>query len=110
MISSYKKRIRNPKKYLSQCGYCRLVKQYPDDFTSEHVISQSLGLFGIDTMTLIDLVCRECNQYFGDNLELHLGKDSVFGILYRTIAGVIDYQRFQKTICHKRTRIEPLIH
>jgi hypothetical protein len=60
-------------------------------------------------MTLNDLVCKECNQYFGDNLELALGRDSVFGIVYRSIAGVVTPPKFNKVIRHKRTRIEPSI-
>ena len=68
-----------------------------------------LGLFDTHTMTLNNLVCKECNQYFGDNLELYLGRDSVFGILYRSIAGVITPSKFKKSIRHRRKRIEPSI-
>jgi hypothetical protein len=106
----YTKRVRKSKRYLSQCAYCRVEKKYPEDFSSEHVMPESLGLFGKDTMTLNDLVCKKCNQYFGDTLELALGRDSVLGILYRSLAGIVDSPKFKKIIRHKRTRIEPSIN
>lgn len=31
-------------------------------------------------MTLTNIVCDECNQYFGDNLELHLARNSLEGL------------------------------
>lgn len=94
----------------TKCLYCKQIKIFPQDFNAEHVIPESLGLFGVDTMTLNDLVCKDCNQYFGDFLELSLGRDSVFGILYRSISGVINPKEFEKSIRHKRKRIEPYRH
>jgi HNH endonuclease len=40
----------------------------------EHVMSQALGRF--EQNWTLDCVCDECNQYFADNLELPLGRDS----------------------------------
>ena len=71
------------RKIITQCVYCKAIKLFPEDFNSEHVISQLFGTFGADTMTLNDSVCKVCNKYFADELELHLGRDSIFGILYR---------------------------
>jgi len=45
----------------------------------EHVIPQCLGVFK-NNLTLTELVCNDCNQFFGDNLELALGRDSLEGI------------------------------
>lgn len=57
-------------------------------------------------MTLINCVCRQCNQYFGDELEIHLGRDSIFGILFRSIAQIIDPNKFRRSIRHRRKRLE----
>jgi hypothetical protein len=40
----------------------------------EHVMSQALGTF--EQNWTLDCVSDECNQYFADNLELALGRDS----------------------------------
>ena len=44
----------------------------------EHVIPQSFGLFK-NNFTLIKMVCDDCNQYFGDNLEIDLARDTYEG-------------------------------
>jgi hypothetical protein len=59
-----------------RCIYC-LKDKNPSDFQKrEHVIPQGFGLFTPDNLILRELVCDECNQYFGDHLELYLGRDS----------------------------------
>jgi len=69
---------------MMKCIYC--LENKPDDsFTkAEHVIPQSFGLFQ-DNFTLNQphnkTVCDSCNQYFGDNLEIALGRDTVEGVL-----------------------------
>jgi len=93
-----------------QCVYCRETKIHPIQFSKEHVISKMLGVFGAHTMTLLDCVCASCNKYFADNLEIHLGRDSVFGILYRGLTGLIKPSEFEKSIKHKRNRMEPSIY
>ncbi len=61
-----------------QCIYC-LIDKPKDSFSKvEHVIPQSFGLFK-KNFTLIDMVCDECNQYFGDNLEIALARDTFEG-------------------------------
>jgi len=56
------------------CIYC--LREVPaDEFNREHVISQAFGSFE-NNLTLIDMVCRTCNQFFGDNLERILARDS----------------------------------
>ena len=62
-----------------RCIYC-LSEKLSDAFTKvEHVIPQAFGLFQ-NNLTLKGVVCNECNQYFGDNLEIALGRDTVEGI------------------------------
>jgi hypothetical protein len=41
---------------------------------------QSFGHFK-NNLTLLKTVCNECNQYFGDNIELYLGRDTFEGIM-----------------------------
>lgn len=61
------------------CIYC-LKEKPPTDFNIEHVIPESFGAFE-NNFTLIKAVCWECNKYFGDKLELFLGRDTFEGML-----------------------------
>ncbi|MBM3518160.1 MAG: HNH endonuclease [Alphaproteobacteria bacterium] len=62
------------------CIYC--LRDVPaEGFNTEHVISQAFGTFE-SNLTLTDMVCRSCNQYFGDNLERVFARDS-FEAYYR---------------------------
>lgn len=45
----------------------------------EHVIPQSFGKYS-NNFTLKNLVCDECNQYFGNTLELPLARDTYEGL------------------------------
>ena len=54
------------------CIYCRRIASEP--FPAEHVIPRSLGLFR-NSLTL-HCVCGDCNQFFGDQLELHFGRET----------------------------------
>lgn len=47
---------------------------------SEHVVPKSFGAFQ-DNLTLLKTVCDKCNQWFGDNLEIALGRDTYEGEL-----------------------------
>jgi len=46
---------------------------------AEHVMPQSFGRFK-NNLTLIETVCDVCNEYFGNNLELDLGRGSWEGL------------------------------
>jgi hypothetical protein len=60
------------------CIYC-LEDRTQSCFTKvEHVVPQSFGRFA-NNLTLREMVCDECNQYFGDNLEIALGRDTYEG-------------------------------
>lgn len=63
---------------MPQCIYCQQDRT-PKHFTkAEHVLPQSFGKFKAN-LTLIDIVCDECNQYFGDKLETYLARDTLEG-------------------------------
>jgi hypothetical protein len=62
---------------LSPCIYCGSTE--PPREKREHVVPQSYGLF--QQNWTLDCVCDGCNQYFGDKLELILGRDSSESIL-----------------------------
>lgn len=54
-----------------ECIYC-FSKLPPTK--REHVMSQALGTF--EQNWTLDCVCDQCNEYFANNLELALGRDS----------------------------------
>ncbi|HMJ10624.1 MAG TPA: HNH endonuclease [Polyangiaceae bacterium] len=61
------------------CIYCRASK--PDAAFSkvEHVVPQSFGRFE-GNLTLINVVCDDCNEFFGNELELYLARDTPDGL------------------------------
>ncbi len=70
------------------CIYC-LKEEMSNGFSSEeHILPQFLGKF-INELVLNDKklknykVCNDCNQFFGNNLDIMLGRGSVEGILRR---------------------------
>lgn len=62
-----------------KCIYCHEDKPETSYKKVEHVIPQSFGLFK-NNFTLIRKVCDDCNQYFGDNLEIALARDTYEGL------------------------------
>ena len=70
--------------------YC-LNNKLAHEFTkTEHVIPQSFGLYR-DNLTLNNIVCDACNQFFGDHLERALARDTVEGL-----------QRFDQSLKDKK--------
>jgi hypothetical protein len=61
-----------------ECIYCREKQPALAYAKAEHVIPQSFGKFR-NNLTLRHLVCDACNQFFGDNLELALARDTLEG-------------------------------
>ena len=57
-----------------KCIFC-LEGDPAEGFNTEHVIPRAFGTFE-NNLTLTDMVCRSCNQFFGDNLELIFARDS----------------------------------
>jgi hypothetical protein len=62
-----------------RCIYC-LRDLSDSDFSTEHVLQQSLGKFR-NNLTLPDLVCADCNNYFGRTIDLMLGRGSMEAVL-----------------------------
>ena len=62
------------------CIYCLQDKSLSEFQKREHVLPQCFGTFTPDNLILKEIVCDDCNQYFGDKLELYLGRDSIWGI------------------------------
>lgn len=61
-----------------KCIYCLEYKPKSSYKKTEHVMPRSFGLFK-NNLTLNSLVCDDCNQYFGDNLEIDLARDTFEG-------------------------------
>jgi len=86
-----------------QCIYC-LKEGNDNDFThGEHVIPEAFGKFK-NNFVLRKIVCNECNQYFGDNLETDFARDTYEG-------GIARYEYKIKKPCDlksigKRSRIK----
>ncbi|HYT83098.1 MAG TPA: HNH endonuclease [Gemmatimonadales bacterium] len=65
---------------MPMCIYCQRTDP-ACGFDTEHVIQQALGKFR-NGLTLSDSeVCRDCNGYFGRNLDIGLGRDSYEALL-----------------------------
>ncbi len=62
-----------------KCIYC--LEDKPNNFfeKAEHVLPQSFGKFK-NNLTLNKIVCDECNEYFGNHLEISLGRDTLEGM------------------------------
>jgi len=63
-----------------KCIYCLQDKARELFSKREHVLPQCLGTFSPNNFVLHEMVCNDCNQYFGDVLELNLGRDTIEGI------------------------------
>jgi HNH endonuclease len=88
------------------CIYC-LEDQNQSSFTKiEHVLPQSFGRFK-NNLTLHNSVCDGCNKYFGDNLEIALGRDTYEGGL-RFDYGLRQPSEFKSL--GKKTRLTVRIH
>lgn len=61
------------------CIYCKGRKN-ADDFDKDHVVPVSFGRFK-GGLTLLNSVCRQCNNYFSRELELFLARDSLWGLM-----------------------------
>jgi len=59
------------------CIYC---KSQTNPFNRDHVIPEAFGTFE-PTWSLIDCVCVQCNQYFGDTIEPILTRDTPEALL-----------------------------
>lgn len=62
-----------------KCIYCLEDKPSDSFKKTEHVLPRSFGGFK-NNLTLNKIVCDTCNQYFGDNLERPLGRETLEGM------------------------------
>lgn len=81
-----------------KCIYCKKSEPEVSFKKREHVIPQAFGCFEPDNMVL-KCVCDECNQYFGDDVDRALARDSMeaFGRIH--IGGI-----WPRDPAHKQTR------
>lgn len=79
---------------MPKCIYC-LKNKASSEFNKDHVMPDSFGSF-LKTFTLVETVCKECNSYFGDTLELFLGRDTYEGLLRyeKNIKAPKDFKKF----------------
>ena len=77
---------------MPRCVYCLDEKDNEYFRKAEHVLPQSFGTFE-NNFTLRGTVCDECNQYFGNHLELALARDTFEGHS-RFTYGVKDPEEF----------------
>jgi hypothetical protein len=65
---------------MATCIYCQCTDP-SCGFNKEHVVPEALGTFR-NSLTLADSeVCGDCNQHFGDTLDLFLTRDSAEALL-----------------------------
>jgi hypothetical protein len=62
------------------CIYCLQDKSADCFQNRDHVMPQCFGKFAPENLVLRNAVCDECNQYFGNKIELYLGRDTIEGI------------------------------
>jgi hypothetical protein len=77
-----------------KCIYCLRDLDRRSYTKAEHVLPQSFGKFE-QNFTLHEIVCDDCNHYFGSNLEIYLARDSYEGQL-RFTHGVKDASDFRE--------------
>jgi hypothetical protein len=61
---------------MTRCIYCTEEKPASSFRKREHVIPQAFGRFAPDNLILKGYVCDDCNQFFGNEIELYLGRDT----------------------------------
>jgi hypothetical protein len=88
------------------CIYCKEARR-PEEFNKEHVVPESFGHFE-NNLTLIHMVCNECNAYFSGEFELFLARDSLDGMM-RYRYGLSKYSG-EKKIRLRRLRMRIVDH
>jgi hypothetical protein len=69
---------------MAECIYCRTRTDALKFSRPEHVIPKAFGRF--KSNLTIFCVCEECNQWFGDNLEVSFSRNSAEGLM-RLLSG-----------------------
>ncbi len=86
-----------------RCIYCLKEKDKSFFNKIEHVIPKSFGSFE-NNFTLKNIVCDECNQFFGDKIEIGLARDTLEGT-YRYDYNIKDPSEFKTAGKRSRLRI-----
>lgn len=63
-----------------KCIYCLALKA-KSRFNVEHLLHSSMTKGFKNNLTLIDLVCSDCNQFFGDSIDQTFGRSGPQGLL-----------------------------
>ncbi len=82
-----------------KCIYCQRELDESCYKEQEHVIPQSFGKFQGEkeqNPTLNQIVCDECNQFFGDGIDLHLARNTIEGVILRPQYGIKSKNPTQK--------------
>jgi len=87
-----------------KCIYCLQERDRRSYTKVEHVLPQSFGTFD-KNFTLREVVCDECNQYFGNNLEIFLARDTYEGQL-RFTHGIKDASDFKEIARSSRVALK----
>ena len=87
-----------------KCIYCLRELDRRSYTKVEHVLPQSFGTFE-QNFTLLEVVCDECNHYFGNNLEIYLARDTYEGHL-RFTHGFRDASDFKEVARSSRIAIK----
>jgi hypothetical protein len=93
------KKNRNHNTDGASCIYC-LQNKPVSEFTREHVFPQAFGKFE-GSLVLHQVVCKGCNQLFGDTIDNSLARGSLQGAL-RYLRGIKPLNKFADT---NKTRI-----
>jgi HNH endonuclease len=62
---------------MRRCIYC-LESRDESDFNAEHVLPEAFGKF--EGNLVLNCVCEPCNSFFGKDVDLKLGRDTVEGL------------------------------
>lgn len=78
------------------CIYCFKNKSDSAFKKREHVLPQSFGKFKPNNLILKEIVCDDCNQFFGDKIEIFLARDTIEGV-HRYIYKIRPKREFTKS-------------
>jgi hypothetical protein len=84
------------------CIYC-LDRKADDEFNREHVIPQAFSTF--EDNLVLDCVCKNCNDYFANGIDLKFARDSIEGYS-RYFAGLRPASEFKGLGPKSTTRVE----
>jgi hypothetical protein len=93
---------RRPATGTRTCIYCLETKP-SGAFNREHVMHRAFGSFTGNNLVL-DCVCKQCNDFFAENIDRKFGRDSVEG-LFRFLMGIKSTAKFTR-VPDATTRVE----